>query len=746
MRTSPAHRVKPGLVALALVATACSLPRLDDYHPRTLAQTTFVYASDGSLITELHATEDRVVLRKGEMTRDLRDAVVAIEDRRFWSHHGVDLQAILRAAYENVASGEVVEGGSTITQQLVKNLYTGDEQTFRRKIDEAILAWQMEDRYSKQQILTRYLNTVYFGEGAYGAQAAARTYFGVDARALTLAQSAMLAGLIASPNHFDPFVRMSSAVGRRGVVLGRMLQDGTIGRSEFRGAAHEAVILNRDAVEQRYPYPYFIDYFKRWFLADPAFGRTRDDRYRLLFTGGLRITTTLDPTVQRAAQDAVTSVLSYPGDPDAAVTVLDPRTGYVRAMVGGKPDLYWRDVRAGRVNLATGAGGTGRQTGSSFKPFALVAALENGVSPSTVFAAPSSIDIPEGDGTIWHVTNANGSGYGSMTLASATVNSVNTVYAQLIHQLGADTVVDVAQRMGMRCCSDVGGPTDDLLPLDAAVLGANEATTLEMASAYGTLATGGKHVDPVPVITVSDAQGNVIWQAEPQPEQAISPEIASAVDGILQDAVLYGTGDAANIGRPQIGKTGTDDDQDNAWFVGSVPQLTAAVWVGFHQGQIPMTPPRTRITVFGGTWPAQIWRLLMVNATQGLPEEAFPTPQVQYVSVAVDVTQQPYCLPNSFTLPLNVGVLEFVAGTEPTAVCTTPTSLESVIVPSVVGLTQDEATSILESAGFYVQTKAEDSTQPPGTAIYQAPTGGTNALQTSTVTLTIATEPASPGG
>jgi penicillin-binding protein 1A len=728
-------------VVLAVGLASCGLPRLQDYPERPLAQTSFLYASDGSLITSLHAVEDRVVLTAGQMTPAIRQAAVAIEDRRFYEHHGVDPEAILRAAVNDLRSGQVVEGGSTITQQLVKNLYTGDDRTFGRKIDEAVLAWQLEQRLSKDEILTQYLNTVYFGEGAYGIQAAAKTYIGVDAGALTLAESAMLAGLITAPNHFDPFIRPASAIGRRNVVLGLMRDHGDISARAYGRAIHERLTLRRDRTESRYPYPYFVDYFKRWFLSNPAFGPTYDDRYRLLFTGGLRITTSLDPSIQAAAQDAVTSALPYPSDPDAAVTVLDPRTGYVRAMVGGNPTDYWANDAAGRVNLATGAGGSGRQTGSAFKAFALVTALEQGISPDTTFAAPASIDIPLPGGGTWHVTNAEGNGYGTMSLRSATVSSVNTVYAQLIERLTPEAVVETAERMGMRCCPKVSSPKTPLQPYLSAVLGSNEANTLEMASAYGTLATGGRRVDPVPAVTVTDAKGKVLWQADPRPQQVLRPDVAAAADGILQDAVLYGTGTAANIGRPQIGKTGTDDDHDNAWFVGSVPQLTAAVWVGFHQGQIPMEPPRTRITVFGGTFPAQIWRLLMLRATAGLPPEQFPTPEVRYVDVAVDVTQRPYCLPNENTLPMNIEVLHFISGTEPNQVCTSPKAVQRVIVPSVVGFTEDEARTTLEQSGFYVQVRSEPSTQPAGTVIYQDPSGGLTEPQASTITITIARTP-----
>lgn len=730
---------------LAAIATACSVPDLDDFAERPLAQTTFLYAADGTLITELHAIEDRVVLRRADMPQALRDAAVAIEDRRFFSHHGIDPEAIVRAAVVNSNEGTIVEGGSTITQQLVKLLYVGDETTFRRKWDEAMLAWQLEDRHTKDQILTKYLNTVYFGQGAYGAQAAARTFFDVDAEDLTVAQAATLAGLITAPNHFDPFFRPRAAIGRRNVVLKLMRQTGAIDLATFRDARRERLTLRRDRpAETRHPYPYFVDYFKRWFLGNPAFGDTRAARYQLLFTGGLRITTTLDPGIQRAAEESVRAVLSYPSDPDAAVTILDPRTGHVKAMVGGKERDYWLDVHAGRVNLATGAGGTGRQTGSASKPFALVAALENGMSPETVFSAPATLALGLDDGSVWQVTNAEGGGYGSMSLRSATVNSVNTVYAQLINRLGADVVNETATRMGMRCCGRVARPRGALDPYLSSVLGANEANTLEMASAYGTIATGGRHAHPVPVVEIQDAHGDVVWRSDPNPKQVVEPLVAGTAADILQDVVSYGTGAAATIGRPQIGKTGTDEDHANAWFVGAVPQLSAAVWVGYHEGELPMTSPRTRITVFGGTWPAQIWRLVMLRATAGMPVMGFPTPSVDHLSVSVDVTQDPYCLPNQYTLPQNIEVLRFIAGTEPSEVCTQPDGAQRVIVPSTVGFVQVDAMAQLREAGFYVEVELVPSTQPPGTVVYQDPPGGTTEEQTSTVRLSVA-QPAEEG-
>ncbi|HET9672909.1 MAG TPA: transglycosylase domain-containing protein, partial [Actinomycetota bacterium] len=683
---------------LAVVLAACGVD-LADYPRRPLAQTSFVLAADDSLIAELHAVEDRVVLPTGRIPDHIRDAVVAIEDRRFYLHHGIDGRAIARAAYMNVRTGEIVEGGSTITQQLVKNLYTGGDRTFARKLSEATLAWQLEDRLSKEEILTRYLNTVYFGRGAYGIQAAARTFFGIDAEDLDLSRSAMLAGLITSPGHFDPFEHPRRATGRRGVVLRLMRELDMISGRQRRHALRRPLRLHPEEEANGSDEPYFLDHVKEWFLSNRAFGRTREDRYRLLFTGGLRIHTTLRPAIQAAAQRAVDSVLAYPDDPSAAITVVDPRTGFVVAMVGGDVRDYRLDRRAGRVNLATGSGGTGRQSGSAFKPFALVAALESGISPEEIFAAPSSLQLALPGGGVWDVTNAEGAGFGSMSLRAATIDSVNTVYAQLIDRLGPERVVEVAERMGLRCCRSVSSPRNRLQPVHAAVLGSNEVNTLEMATAYATLATGGLRRDPVPVSRVTDANGDTIWKADTTPERVLDPQVAATALEILNQAVLYGTGTAANVGRPQFGKTGTAVDHSDAWFVGGIPQLTAAVWIGFPQAQVPMEPPGTRITVYGGTWPAQIWRLLMLEAARGLPVMDFPDPDIGHVSVEVDASQSPYCLPNPFTLPQNVETIQFVIGSEPTEVCTSPSSLQRVVVPSAIGASEATAVQILTDAG-----------------------------------------------
>jgi penicillin-binding protein 1A len=333
-----------------------------------------------------------------------------------------------------------------------------------------------------------------------------------------------------------------------------------------------------------------------------------------------------------------------------------------------------------------------------------------------------------------------------MTLRAATVHSVNTVYAQLIDRLGPRTVVEVAERMGLRCCRRVSDPRHRLKPFLSAVLGTNEVNTLEMASAYGTLATGGTRSQPVPVSRITDARGSVVWTAHPRRDRVLDPQVTSVANGILNEAVLYGTGTAANIGRPQIGKTGTAMDHSDAWFVGAIPQMVAAVWIGYPQGQVRMEPPRTRITVYGGTWPAQIWRLLMLEASRGLPVAEFPNPDVGFVSVSVDASQQPYCLPNAFTLPQHIQSLQFIAGAEPTKVCTSPSSLQLVLIPSTIGTTEELAIEGLTQAGFYVDVVTAPSTQPNGTVIFQDPPAGTDAYQTSTVTITVSwTEPEETG-
>jgi membrane peptidoglycan carboxypeptidase len=521
------------------------------------------------------------------------------------------------------------------------------------------------------------------------------------------------------------------------------LEQGMITQVDYNHVRRSKLKLNPEKLEEdAYPAPYFVDYVKRWFLSNPKFGATYDERYAQLFNGGLRIETTLDPRMQDAAENAVNHTLTQSSDPYGALTAIDPRTGEIKAMVGGR-DYFSKHSQFAKLNLATG-GSTGRQAGSSFKPFVLVAALEAGLSPSKTYSAPGCIDIKQEDGKKpWHVCNAEVSGYGSLSIASATTYSVNTVYAQIIMDVGPEQAVKVAKQMGIRCCVGpdpenypVTQPIAPLLPVPSAVLGSNETNTLEMASAFGTLATGGSHVQPTPVSKVTDADGRVIFESHPDARQVIDPEIADKANQILATVVQSGTGTAANIGRPQIGKTGTAQNYSDAWFVGAVPQLSAAVWVGFPEGQKSMCCTRIG-TVFGGTWPAQIWRAFMARATARLPEESFPRGGVKYVAVTVDVSRG--CLPNRFTPPGLIKRQTYISGQEPTKKCTEPTSYETYPVPSVIGMSKERAQQELGKNGFGVKVIYEKSTtQKVGFVMGQSPGPGTDYLTSKTVTITVA--------
>jgi membrane peptidoglycan carboxypeptidase len=735
-----------GLIVLALAASACDLPTLKEAREDAdaLPETTFLYSADGTLLTRLHAGEDRVVIGAHRIPDVVRNAVVAIEDQRFYDHRGIDLRALLRAAYIDAARGEIVQGGSTITQQLVKNVYVGGEESITRKVQEAYLAWQLEQKLTKEQILTRYLNTVYFGNGAYGIQAASQTYFDKSPVDLTLTESALLAGMIAAPVTYDPVTHPSRATRRRDRVLVRMRELGMIDQPSLEQAITSEVVLNLSPDDDdEYQAPYFVDYFKEWFLSNPRFGETPQDRYDLLFEGGLQIVTSLDLNMQRAAERAVASVLTEPTDPYAALTAIEPNTGYVRAMVGGRN--YWHsDSLFSRVNLATG-GSTGRQAGSAFKPFALVAALEHGITRSQPLNG-SSAHILLSTGEYWDPQNAEGGGYGTISLESATVNSVNIAYANLLSVIGrgdtydgAAATVEAAVRMGIRCCGRTTEPSHPLAAVPSAVLGVNEVSTLEMASAYGTLAYLGRHVQPTPVVSITGSDGELIYQTTPHPEQVVEPAIASEAVDILKGVVSSGTGTGANIGRPQFGKTGTAQNASDAWFVGAIPQLATAVWVGFPQGQIPMCCGNVRIsTVYGGTWPASIWRAFMLEATAGMAVREFGVaPEIEYVTLRVDTTRG--CLANQYTLPQDVDVLQFPAGTEPTyEVCKEPSSYQELTVPSVIGLDRDVAVSRLQSAGFDVSVRIVASGQPEETVVAQDPAAGSRLIQTGTVTISVA--------
>ena len=678
------------LCVLVLLAGACSwqTPPLASTTPDPLAESSKILAADGSVVTALHGEENRETVPLSRVPTTLRDAVVAVEDERFWDHKGVDAKSVLRAVYTNATEGEVVEGGSTITQQYVKNELVGAERTVRRKLREASLAYQLERRYTKERILELYLNTIYFGNGAYGVQAAANEYFGVAVDQLTLGQAALLAGLIRAPNRTDPYLQPDVAASRRRVVLDKMVALGWTTPEEAAAAAAEPLVQTTPAAD-RYPAPHFVERVKRFILDDPRFGATPEDRRDLLFRGGLRITTTLDLRRQAQAEEAVVKVLSAPErDPGAAVVSIEPATGFVRALVGGR-DFFGAAPEA-KFDLATQGS---RPAGSSFKPFVLAAALEQNVSVTKFYDAPGTMTIPL-TREPWVVSNYEGQGGGRMTLIDATIRSVNTVYAQLILDVGPAEAVATATRMGV---------TSPQLPYPSAVLGANDVTPLEMAAAYGTFANRGVAVPPTFVTKVVASDGRVVYEHQHSQRRVLEQHNVDAEVDVLRQVVERGTGVAARIGRPVAGKTGTSQEWRDAWFVGFTPELVTSVWVGFPDRQRSMVPPATRILVTGGSWPAQIWNLYMSAALADVPASEFPPP------------------------PSTTGEGDSLVLRE---------------VPGVIGLPVEEAEKALGRDGFQaVREAVPDDNYPPGYVVGVSPDSGLLAPAASTVTLRVSSGP-----
>jgi len=573
-----------------------------------LPRTSFLYDRHGHLLMALHGAEDRTPIPLRQMPRILRDAVIAAEDANYYTEGGISWRAILRALLVNLRAHRVVQGGSTITQQYVKDVYTGNQRTVARKVREAIIALKLSRIYTKDQILQKYLNEVYLGHGTYGVEAAARKYFGVDARDLTLLQSATLAGIIAAPSQFDPISNPGDAKGRRNYVLRRMAHLGFITKDRARGLSARPV---KTSFEQGPPIPaqYFLSYVRK--ALEQRYGTKRT------FEGGLRVTTSLDLRLQRAARVATDTHLGTKGDPSAALVAIDPHTGEVLAMVGG------RNQRKVKFNLATQAH---RQAGSAFKAFTLAAAIERGISLQSRWNGPPSLTIsdprcftPDPVTKIpgpWNVSNYADESAGTMSLADATANSVNTIFSQVALSIGPDTVAQMAHRMGVRSKLD---------PVCSITLGTQPITPLDMATGYSTLAAGGVRHMPTGVVLVKNFSNKVVDRTDPHGKRVLDPNVADLVTYALQGVIQHGTGTAANIGRPAAGKTGTAQDFHDAWFCGYVPQLITCVWVGYPQGEIGMYNVEGFPDVFGGSIPALIWHDFMAKALARKPVESFPT-------------------------------------------------------------------------------------------------------------------------
>ena len=587
-----------------------------------LPQRSTILARDGSVLQHVYFGENRVVVPINRYRESTIDAVLAIEDDGFFQHGPLDFSAIVRAAVTNLIAGGIVEGGSTISQQLVKDTVTGDAPTLARKIREAADAIRLENTYSKEHILGMYLSEVYFGHGAYGMAAAAEYYFARRAPELTVAQAALLAGMIRSPSYYDPLTRPKHALHRRNTVLARMLELGWITSARYAQASSAPIVLSAADrnVAQAAPNSYWTQYVVDSFLSNPAFGPTVKARIRALYQGGLKIYTTLEPSMQRQAEQTLLNRMTGPELPQSALVSIVPQTGAIRTMaVGNAP------YGPSQYNLAVDPGG-GRTAGSAFKVFTLAAALEAGISPNAVYSGYSPRTIPDcGGGETWTLHNAEPVGGGSYPLWLATADSVNVVFAQVIDQIGPERVAEVAHKMGI---------TTELTPVCPLTLGTSPVSPLDMTSGFATLANEGVHCQPYAIAQVVSSTGKTVYRQKPECTRAIPAWVAQEETAMLEGVVKFGTGTAANIGRPQAGKTGTGQDYQDAWFLGYVPQLATGVWVGYARAEIPMPYVPGYGTGFGGVLAAPIWHDFMLLATQGMPVESFVIPSVGYYTPA----------------------------------------------------------------------------------------------------------------
>lgn len=616
-----------------------------------LPQSARVYDRNGNLIATYRDEVTRFMIDLDSLPGHVTQAVIAAEDRDFYDHEGISITGMVRAAWENLTSGRVTQGGSTITQQYIKNAILEDpSRTVERKINEALLSIKLEDRYSKDEILEMYMNTVYFGRGAYGIEAAARTYFATHARALTLPEAAFLAGVIPAPEKYQ---EGSAARERRAYVLDAMQEEGYITEPERDDAVKER--LRKETAVQLRAHKQDAAYFLEWLRKEYLYPRFGD----CLFRCGLRIYTTIDMDMQRQAEESVASTLNLETDPQAALVSMTPK-GEVRAMVGGRKDFD--SIRAARgFNYATDSK---RQAGSSFKPFTLLAAIEEGISLSSRFSgeSPKLIDDPACTGPEgqWEPENYEGSSYGTLDLTSATTDSVNTVYAELISEVGPEKVAELVEAFGF------SGPEGaEIEPVCSLALGTLDVSPLEMARAYATLAARGVRPEVTPIRWVENGAGKCLLGygttekkdckkvISTEGERVVEENSVDVLTTALTSVVEGGTATGAQIGRPVAGKTGTTQDNRDSWFAGYVPQLATVVWMGYpvedgpdkkpgtaddisplmHYCGLPHCRPVHGIDVTGGSFPATIWSTFMLGALEGIEVAYFPEPAYEPTTV-----------------------------------------------------------------------------------------------------------------
>jgi len=711
----PIIAVSAGLMALVIsppfVAAGVGITRLNDLldqqgasftHIPRLPERSTIYANDGKTILAQLYLDNREIVRLSHVSQIAQNAVIDIEDSGFYQHGALDLRGLIRALLADLKSGTATQGGSTITQQLVKNAVLGDtSQTFARKFQELAIAMQVEQKYTKKQILELYLNDVYLGNRQYGIGTAADYYFHQPASKLTLVQGALLAGLIRAPEGDNPITHPKRALARRNAVLDRMAELGTacdatgtecaLGITQAKADAAKAkplgIVKHPGTFSVATP-PYFVTYLTQQILFNKngefdSLGKGQVTRERRLQEGGLKIYTTLDPTWQSYAQQAALAPWndpvynpSYQEKPDTGIVSIENDTGAIRTMLSG------RNFAQDQVNLVTSV----RQAGSAFKPFTLVAAFRQHVSPNATFSSKSPFCSPLWTSASHCVSNSEGAGAGSqMNLWTATADSINVVFAQLALQVGPSSIVTAAHDMGIK---------SDLAAVPSITLGTNSVSPLEMASADQTFANDGIHCEPFAVSRIVNSEG-VLYRHKLDCQSVLKPETAHLITAMLHGVVTSGTASSSGANLlpwPVSGKTGTTQDYADAWFVGYTKQVSTSVWVGFPNTDTSMLPYFGH-SVFGGSLAAPIWAAYMQRVMSGMPALSFPAPPVP----------------------------------------------KKANVPNVVGKQEAQATSLLEAGHFVPVVQSIDDAAPKGTVVAQSPGGGSLAELGTTVVIKVST-------
>jgi len=665
-----------------------TVPDLEELSPSPIAETSKVYAIDGSLLTEFHATENREIIPFSKMSENIKNAVIAIEDKRFYEHEGVDYKRIIGALITDIKAGGYEQGASTITQQYVKNVYFSHEKTIRRKVNEAIIAIQLERYYTKDKILEMYLNTVYFGSGAYGVEKAAQTYYGKNAQDLTISEAALLAGLLRSPEVYSPFNNMENAKNRRNTVLDLMKEQGYITDKQYMDAIDEPIIVNVSGLQStnnqdRFA-PYFIDFVKQQ-LYEKKF--TDYD----VFKGGLRIYTTLDKGIQTNAENVFDKIFQSPIEPSYSLISVDPTNGYISAMVGGK------DYNESKFNIVTQGK---RQPGSVFKVPVLMEAIRQNINPQKTYNpnGPISIEIP--GSKPWVVDNYGGEKFGeSMDITNATIHSVNVVYAQLTMEIGADNIEKLLENMNIH---DIGNnPAIGLGGLEKGI------TPLDVSKIFSTLASGGIYHEPVCIIKITDSKGEILYEYTPEKssetKRIIDEPKAFLITQILQRVITEGTGKNANIGRPCAGKTGTTSDFRDAWFAGYTPELVTIVWMGHQDNNKPMEPINGR-SITGGAFTAEIWREFMSETLKDKPVSQFKVPGDGLVEI--QICKDSGKLPTLWCPAESLESRLFSKEEIPTEYCDIH---NKITIPDISGLPVDQGRQILSDMFFQINESYEFS-------------------------------------